>query len=54
MDKAELLVIMQICLFAEDGLTEKDIIDLNNDYDINLIQEGIKLHKFLRGKAVVQ
>ena len=50
MNKEQLTQILQSCLFAFDGLDKEEIIKLNPDYDLQLVQIGIKLFKFLKQK----
>jgi len=50
MNKQQLTQILQSCLFAFDGLDKEEIIKLNPDYDLQLVQIGVKLLKFLEQK----
>ena len=50
MNKTQLITILQSCLLFFDGLTEKQIMELNPNYEINQIQNGIQLNEFLQEK----
>lgn len=50
MNKEQLITILQSTLFSFEGASEKQILELNPDYNKQLIQIGIELNKFLELK----
>ncbi len=52
MNKKELTIVLQCCIFAFDGATEKEILELNSHFDKNLVLVGIKLSNHLKNLKV--
>jgi len=50
MNKKQLITILQASLFAFDGASEEEIMELNPEYDLKLVRAGIKLLDFLKDK----
>lgn len=50
MNKEQLTTILQVTLFNFEGASEKDISELNPDYERSLIKIGIQLNSFLKEK----
>jgi len=48
MNKEDFIIILQSALFSFDGSNEKEIQELNSDYDLKLIKTGIKLCQYLK------
>ncbi len=48
MNKEQFIIILQSALFNFDGAKEKEIQELNSDYDPKLIKTGIKLCEYLK------
>lgn len=51
MDKKQLIMILESSLLSFEGLNEKEIKDLNPDYDSEMIKIGINLLNFLKEKV---
>lgn len=47
MDKEELIIILQCCLFSFEGGSEQEIINYNT-YPPELVRIGVKLSEYLR------
>ena len=48
MNKEQCLIVLQVALFNFDGGTEKQIQELNSDYDLKLIRKGIQICEDLK------
>jgi len=54
MNKEQLTIILQSCLFAFEGSTEKEILELNPDYPVNLVRVGCSLCSYLQSIKMEQ
>lgn len=51
MNKEQFTTILKSCMFAFDGATQQEILQLNSDYEPQMVLIGIKLLAFLQEKV---
>lgn len=48
MNNQQFVTIIQACIFAFEGKTEKEIMKLNPSYDKKMVIAGVKMFQFLQ------